>query len=636
MPGQNLEAAWTELAALPFVGRPPRVESLLIYQPLFRTFLSDRLSRERSSAEVRRLHRAAASHFVDDKSMPPAAYHHARLAGDSALLIRATGQMADFTFSRGDYPLLRDVIYQLSPTTRWEDATLAVYQGRLFEHDRDLKNALKWYRRAQELFEQQGPAFWRIGIVNDIGGILRKTGKLDEALALYDEALARSAADTPSSERAGLMANRANVLVQRGSLEQAEEGFLAAHDIFELNRNAGGLSRSYQGLGHVARARKNDEAEFRFFAKALHWLRRSDDASGLAHVATLVAERLIIRGKYALAHTIYAAALKSAAVAEAPDVLPLLLTNFGFTSAFLPEPDAAGVGALLTAREMKRATGRPYGGTLQNLSLLLIRLGELQRAVDIVREQADVAKRTNDAGLANDAAAKLLHLESYFSGAPEPDAFAKQTPAGARNDMAGAQRMMVEGRARLALKGRWPMIHELVADGPGDSMTIEGKTFELRHAETILILARDGARIDADDKVPETEHNLILELLWEPEVGTEGTRAQPEPADGSHMVDSYGRYCWVQAFWHERSQIEKDRVGVVALKGSLFSLDQATWNSLDHPDACDCGRPDLHEELRKFADPIVSISASASRKRDITISRRRYPLVPLHDEPSNV
>jgi ATP/maltotriose-dependent transcriptional regulator MalT len=300
MPGQDLEAAWTELAALPFVSHLPRVESLLIYQPLFRTFLSDRLSRELSSAEVRHLHRAAASHFLDDKSMPPAALHHARLAGDSALLIRTTGSMVEFAFSRGEYPLLRDVMNQLSPTTRWEDATLAVYQGRLYEHDLDLTNALKWYRRAQELFEQQGPAFWRIGIVNDIGGILRKTGKLDEALALYDEALARSAADTPSSERAGLIVNRANVFLQRGSLEQAEEGFLAARDIFELNCNAGGISRSYQGLAHVAHARENDQAEFRFFAKALHWLRRSDNASGLPHVVTFFGERLIIRGKYAL------------------------------------------------------------------------------------------------------------------------------------------------------------------------------------------------------------------------------------------------------------------------------------------------------------------------------------------------
>src|SRR5207237_1524051 len=163
MPDQDLEAAWTELAALPFVSHPPRDESLLIYQPLFRTFLSDRGSRERSSAEVRLLHRAAAEHFLDGKSIPPAAHHHARLAGDSQLLIRATGQMADFTFSRGAYPLLRKVINELSPTTRWEDATLAVYQGRLYEHDRDLKNALKWYRRAQELFEPRGPIFWRIG-----------------------------------------------------------------------------------------------------------------------------------------------------------------------------------------------------------------------------------------------------------------------------------------------------------------------------------------------------------------------------------------------------------------------------------------------------------------------------------------
>jgi hypothetical protein len=75
---------------------------------------------------------------------------------------------------------------------------------------------------------------------------------------------------------------------------------------------------------------------------------------------------------------------------------------------------------------------------------------------------------------------------------------------------------------------------------------------------------------------------------------------------------------------------------VAALKDSLFLLDQATWKSVDHPDACDCGRPDVHEELRKFADAIVSISASASHKRHITISRRRYPLVLLHDELSNV
>lgn len=634
MAGQDLEPAWAELTALPFVSHPPRAESFLVYQPLFRTFLSDRLSRERSPADVRLLHRAAASHFLDDKWVPPAAVHHARLADDSALQIRATGQMADFTFSNGLYPLLREVINQVSPMTRWEDSTLALYQGRLDEHDRDLTNALKWYRRAQELFEQHGPAFWRIGIVSDIGGILRKTGHLDEALALYDDALARLGAETPSSERAGLVANRANVLLQRGSLDEAEKGFLAAREIFELNRNADGLSRSYQGLAHVAAERKDDDAAFRLFTKALHWLRRADDTSGLAHVAAPVAQRLMNRGRHRLAHAIYAVALQSAARSEAPDLLPLLLTNFGLTGALLPEPDAAGVGALLTARELKRASGRPYGGTLQNLSILLIRLGEFRQALEVVREQADVAKRSNDASLADDAAAKRIYLDSYFAGAPEPDPFAKQPSAGSRNYMLGAQTMMMEGRARSVLKKRWPMIHELISDGQGDAVTIAAKTFELQHAQTILVLSRDGTRSEADANVPDAEQNLILELLWEPTVSTDETHAQADSQMAAIWWVRSGSYCWVQAFWHER-QPGTDRAGVAALKGSLFSLDQTTgrWNPADHPEACDCGRLDMHESLREFGSAIVSTFGS-SRQRDVTINRRKYPLLRPGDVPN--
>lgn len=630
MAGQDLEPAWTDLTALPFVSHPPQVESILLYQPLFRTFLNDRLSRERSPAAVRLLHRAAASHFIDSKRVPPAALHHARLADDPKLRIRATGLMAEFAFANGAYPMLREVVDQLSPSTRWDDSILAVYQGRVYEHDRDLDNALKWYRRAQQLFEEHGPAFWRIGIVNDIGGILRKTRRFNEALAMYDDALAQSAVDAPSLERAGLIANRANVLLQMNSLTEAEEGFETARNIFELNRSAEGLSRAYQGLAHVAGARKNGDAEFRLQVKALHWLRRADDQSGFAHVAAPVAQRLMSRGKHRLAHAIYSAALAAAGRSGAPDLLPLLLTNFGLTGALLPEPDGAGVAALRTALEMKRAAGRPHGGTLQNLSVLLMRLGELRQALDVVREQSDVAKRENDLGLAQDAAAKLSFLEAHFDGTPEPDSLAKQPSAGEKNYMAGAQRLTREGRARLALRGRWPLIQDLMVDEPGESVTIDGRTFFLRDAQTVLMLARDGAEIGGDDRVPEQDTNLVLELLWESRAGADGIPASVDQQLAAVWWVRTGPYCWIQAFWHER-QPENGSAGVAALKGSLFSVDPATsrWSQVEHADACDCGRTDVHEELLRYAAAIVGTSALSSRRQDLTMRRRRCLLVPI-------
>lgn len=628
MPGQNLSETWDDLSSLPFVRHFFKDPSLVFYQPMFRSFLNDRLAKERTPDEVRQLHRSATLQFLDAKHVPPGALHHAQLSGDDELVARAAGAMADYAFSIGSFPILKEVLGNISSLVRWNDPTLAVHQGRLYEHDHDLDNALKWYRHAQVLFDQQGPDLWRIGIVSDIGGILRKMGKLDEAISLYDNALDHLPPDEPSPARAQLLANRANVFLQRHSLQEAENGFNEAKHISELNRDASGLSIVYQGLAHVAHYRRQKEKAFDLHMRALRWSRRARNASLFVPIAAAIGEGLIKRGKYRSAHRVYQDALKSAAASDSPELLPFLLTNFGLACAFLPEPDQEGVGALLAAREMKRAARLRRGSTLQNLSVLLMRLGEFRRALPIVREQEEVAKETNDQGLANDAKAKLAELESYLAASPMP-ALSEGGPHSRRDRYSlPARRFMVEGRVRANIRLRWPLLRDIIAVQPSEQedirIAIGQDTFELREAQTVLCVVRDKARwtLSAPSAVT-VDQNLILELIWE----NEPTRERPtEPDDGLAAIwwVRNGKSVWIQCFWHETGE----RAGVTAMKGSLFELDLAKeeWVPAEHPEGCKCGRTDVHERARNLANALVE-SYSTSPHKDVVIAHRKYTAV---------
>jgi tetratricopeptide (TPR) repeat protein len=633
--GRISEDGWDDLRSLPFVSHLAKAPGLLLYQPMFKAFLCGRLATERTPEEIRQIHGLAALHFIQEKQLAPAAFHHARLSRDPGIITRATGELAEYSFRSGAYPALEEALNTVSPTARWDDPTLAVYQGRLYEHNEDLTNALKWYRRAQTLFDQAGPDFWRLGIVNDIGAALRKAGKGSEAIELYNRALAQLPEDEPSTERAQLLANRANVFLQTGALERAEDGFQAAKDIWELSKDSAGLGRVYQGLANVATKRNRDREALTLRTKALRWARRAGDQDLFLTVALPVGEGLLNAGRYRQAQRVYRNALDAAMASGSLGALPFLSNNFGLACALAPEPDRDGLAALTAALEMKRAAKIPAGGTLQNLCTLLMRLGDFERALPVAQEQLSVAREKGDAALGNDAAAKLLALTWVLSDAETADNAADQLNSRTDREHMGARRLVVEGRVRAALRDRWPLVLDLVrseADGaPDTAIRIGHKTFRLEDALTVLVVW-DGVDVDEEVPGPDREENFVFELVEPLSADRKG------PGDGSanRLAAIWwirtDRSCWVQTFWHEKpaSKDAPGRIGVS--KGSLFAFDSETgrWTVAEHPEGCECGRPEVHEEVRSFAQHLALARLTGGVKQDVVIGKRRCEVVALN------
>ena len=644
MPGEELEAPWKELESGPFVRHSPASPSLLIYQPLFHVFLNERLREECSEEQTKALHRAATLQFLK-KRMPPGALHHARRSGDSELLLDAARAQAEYEFLHGVYPMLLDALDAVAPEARWQDATLSVYQGRYLEHKGDLDDALRWYRRAQELFDVQGPDHWRLGIVNDLGGILRKQKKETEAIAAYDAGLSKLHVDEPSLTRGQFLANRSNVYLQQGAWKNAEDGFLNAKSIFELHRDGNSLALVYQGLAATARGRGETARAYWFRRRAVRWAAKSGNVETFLAVAPQLAEELLEKRKYNAAHRLYAAIFSAADTGQTPAALPLMLNNFGVTCTFRPEPDEAGIPALRMALEMKRAAGMPTGGTLQNLTNLLMRLGHLSEALVLSRQQWDVARHRRDKALEVDAQAKIAALEERLSidsailPSQEMDSAGTDEARSWRRAMA---RLVREGCVRNALRDRWPLLSEFLdsdANARVDTtVTIGEKTFHASMAKTVLFLSRVGASFDTSESplANRGDENLILELV------TEDT-ASPSPAkSGGRVSDQLaaiwwvraGLSCWVQAVWVDR-KAEGDRgPGLALLRGLHFAIDSRTgmWAAAPHPDACECGRSEVHHDLLDLAESLVRAHRESKESAQRLVKlQRAYTLVSLDD-----
>jgi tetratricopeptide (TPR) repeat protein len=326
VPHQKLDLEWQELTALPFVTHLP--DSFIEYHVLFRDFLRERLSREHTAIQLRQMHHAAALHFIEGKDVAPAAHYHAQQSGDQLLVRRAAGAMAEYCFFSGDYPMMKRTLDSVPVDERWDDPTLGVYQGRLYERFHEWANALKWYRRAKELFDAQGPDFWRIGIVNDIGGILRKTGEFSEAVSLYEAALSNPAVGPMSAERARLMANEANVLLEQHQLEQAENLYAEAMEIFAIHGDMRGRGLLYNSMAALALSQKRPAKALGLRLKALQCLRAARAADLFADVAVSASNDLFQRSKYRLAHRICKEALRMSMDSSVLETMPTLLNNF--------------------------------------------------------------------------------------------------------------------------------------------------------------------------------------------------------------------------------------------------------------------------------------------------------------------
>jgi hypothetical protein len=67
-------------------------------------------------------------------------------------------------------------------------------------------------------------------------------------------------------------------------------------------------------------------------------------------------------------------------------------------------------------------------------------------------------------------------------------------------------------------------------------------------------------------------------------------------------------------------------LGIASHRGVLFTYDAAvdSWQPLEHPDACDCGRFEVHQEIRQLASGLVAAYVDLPAKSRHRASLDKY------------
>jgi len=170
------------------------------------------------------------------------------------------------------------------------------------------------------------------------------------------------------------------------------------------------------------------------------------------------------------------------------------------------------------------------------------------------------------------------------------------------------------------------------------AVSISGTSFVASKAQTILFLSRGEVRLPAVESplASEGDENFILELVDEPPVEEEALPEKRSDALAGIWWVRKGSSCWVQAFWAERNPEKEGGGGIAFLRGSLFAVDSGTgkWAPASHPDACECGRPEVHANLRDLAESLVALYRQTREKPHLwTIWKKKHRAVFVEGAP---
>jgi tetratricopeptide (TPR) repeat protein len=122
-----------------------------------------------------------------------------------------------------------------------------------FKDLEDYQKAKYYYRKAQDLFNQQGNTQSLVMVYNNVGGIYRKENLLDSALYVYDAASALLAELNNPFLLAQNTLNMGNVYEQKGDLKEAEAAFLRCLQLSESSKLQYGVLLSTLNLGNLYR-----------------------------------------------------------------------------------------------------------------------------------------------------------------------------------------------------------------------------------------------------------------------------------------------------------------------------------------------------------------------------------------------
>jgi len=121
--------------------------------------------------------------------------------------------------------------------------------------DKQILRALHYFHRALDYAQEKGMDKERASVCRDLGYVYAREESFDKALACFDQGLAVT--ETDLSIRAGLMANKASVLIRLGGYRSALElleksSYLIRTTYSDFSSAPGELVHSYAAIVRMA------------------------------------------------------------------------------------------------------------------------------------------------------------------------------------------------------------------------------------------------------------------------------------------------------------------------------------------------------------------------------------------------
>lgn len=636
LPGIDMASHWAFLLHdFPFIIRLDN--TFVMYQNMFKSFLSERLTREFNPTAIKTLHDMACDHFLS-KGIPPAAHYHAREAKDSQRIITTAHAMVEFLYMRSDYSSMQNVLKELSIDIRWSDSIFAVYQGRYFQYLNDLPNAMKWYQRAEDLFTQEGNEYWKIGITNDIGSVLRMSNKVDEAISRYNKVLEVVDNDKPSVQAAEIIFNRGNCYFQKEQLDEAKADFKKAEEQFKFNNHLPALARLYLNASSIAISEKRNDVAEALLKKAIDISSKYELTEITYLAANTLGQIYLEKNEFSDAFLFFRLAVVTALqTGYMHSTLPFSLNNYGVCAAFVDEPDEDGIMPLILALKMKGVTGSNISGTLQNLTLLLLRLGWFDKVKSYLIEMISAAEKEKKDETLLDA---LIKFKYYLKLKGESDNQLLLSHSAVLENhpkkefyQRGTERLYLEGATRAALRKATPILSEIMAleatdeDGKQILIDIEGQIFKGKDAVPLLCSENLIDTLTATEEITlssDSSQNYLIEFTLD---------ISKLSDERSQLIAIWwvrkDQYCWVQAFWRKKSDAHD--VIFEGHNGFFFQYNEQgnDWVPEQHDNNCTCGNIERHKYLLTVAERIISVHQKQDNAfYSLTHSGRKYIMIP--------
>ena len=580
------------------------------------------------------MHEAAADNMLS-KNIPTGAFYHARKSGNANKLFLAAREMVDFAYSTSDYIGMKRVLDTVPEDRRWSDGVLSTYQGRYFQYVKRNDDALKWYLRAEELFNEEGDDFWRVGINNDVCSILRITNRVDAAIERYDAALERVDEGKDAVLAGELISNRGNCYLMKDMFERAEADYKKAEGLFLQQGSVVHLARLYLSMAQIDFKANSTEGTKILLEKALQFALKGGNPELIYSAGSVLGQWHLEKGDVPKALVPFEAAVQASFESGFVDgKLPGVLNNYGLAAALQHDPRPEGIPPLEIALRLKAASGWKTSGTLQNLTILLSRLGFLEKADTFLKRQAEAAHTEKDEDSYLDAVAKH-RIVSRLIGKPllmgEPVRQLFRSPMGKRY-IESAWRLCQEGIVRRALRCGPPLFSSASAEGgkePDLQVEVDKKRFSVVEALPVFVFTHAMRVNYSNDELclrdEETDENLLIEF-----VGRRTDKSWDDQLAAIWWVGS-GNTCWVQYVFRQKEETHAWLFEVV--KGLLVRIDRGdnTESQIilaEHEEACLCGDREKHIEMFLLAATAVLVYRKRRKKAvRLAIGKKDYEAV---------